>query len=166
MHSTLRLYQIADNYLLALDALADRDDLPAEVINDTMEGLQGAFEDKALNVARYIRNLEAEASAINEAKKRMEARARVTGNQAKRLKSYLRDELKRTGIKIKAPDLALRIQNNPPSVVIDRVDQIPDTFKETETITRVLKAEVGRALKAGEVVAGAHLERTTRLVIT
>jgi len=166
MQNTLRLYDIADNYLQALDGLAELEDMPAEVINDTMEGLQGEFEEKALNIARYIRNLEAEANAIDEAKKRMDSRAKAAGNKAKRLKTYLKTEVERTGIKIKAPDLALRIQNNPPTVMLDDVEQIPEDFKAKETSVRILKAEIGKVLKAGEVVDGAHLERTTRLVIS
>lgn len=165
MKSTLRLYEVADNYLSALNDLAEIEDLPPEAIADTLEALQGEFEDKALNVARYIRNLEAEAFAIEDAKKRMEARARAAANQAARLKAYLKGELERTGLKIKAPDLALRIQNNPPSVVVEDERALPEAFKMTETTVRLLRAEIARALKAGEAVAGARLEQSTRLVI-
>ena len=166
MQNTLRLYEIADNYLAALNDLAELKELPQEAIADTLEGLQGEFEDKALNVARYIRNLEAEASAIEDAKKRMETRAKAASRQAVRLKAYLKAELERTGLKIKAPDLALRIQNNPPSVVVDDQAQVPEQFKATETTTKLLKGEIGKALKAGQAVTGAHLEASTRLVIT
>ena len=165
MKPTLKLYEIADTYLAALDNLADVEDLPPEAIADTLEALQGEFEDKALNVARYVRNLEAEASAIEEAKRRMDTRAKAAARQAAGLKGYLLRELERTGLKIKAPDLALRLQANPPSVVVDDEASIPEAFKQTETVTKILKAELGNALKAGEAVAGAHLERTKRLVI-
>lgn len=166
MKNTLRLYEISANYLSALDGLAELEDMPEDVIADTMEALQGEFEEKALNVARYVRNLEAEAVAIDEAKKRMETRARAAGNQAKRLKDYLKGELERTGIKIKAPDLALRLQNNPARVVVDDSSLLPECFTEEVTTTKVLKGEIGKALKEGEGVAGARLERSRRLVIS
>ncbi len=165
MKATLKLYEISDNYLAALDGLAEIEDLPPEAIADTLEALQGEFEDKALNVARYVRNLEAEASAIEEAKRRMDARAKATARQADRLKDYLKRELERTGLKIKAPDLALRTQNNPPSVMVDDEAKIPAAYKQTETVTKLLRAELGKALKAGQEIAGAHLERSKRLVI-
>ena len=60
---TLKLYDLTADYLEALDTLAEIEDLPPEVIADTLEGISGAWEDKALNVARYVRNLEAEAAA-------------------------------------------------------------------------------------------------------
>lgn len=165
MKPTIKLYDLSADYLAALDALAEIEDLPPEVIADTLEGLAGAWEDKALNVARYVRNLEAEAAAIDEAKKRMEARAKATANQAAHLKAYLKAEMKRTGLKPKAPDLALRLQNNPQSVAIDDAALIPDEYRLTETVETILKAEIGAALKAGEVIPGARLVRSQRLVI-
>jgi hypothetical protein len=162
---TLKLYELSHDYLSALDALAEIEDLPPEAIADTLEGLAGAWEDKALNVARYVRNLEAEAAAIEEAKKRMDARAKATANRAAHLKAYLKAELERTGLKPKAPDLALRLQSNPPAVAIDDADLIPEDYRRTETVTSLLKAEIATALKAGQVIPGARLERSQRLVI-
>jgi hypothetical protein len=162
---SLKLYELSADYLAALDALAEIEDLPPEAIADTLEGLAGPWEDKALNVGRYIRNLEAEAAAIEEAKKRMDARAKATANQAARLKAYLKGELERTGLKPKAPDLALRLQNNPQSVSIDDAALIPEEYRRTETVETILKAEIGAALKAGQAIPGARLVRSQRLVI-
>jgi hypothetical protein len=162
---TLRLYELSADYLDALDALAEIEDLPPEAIADTLEGITGAWEDKALNVARYVRNLEAEAAAIEGARKRMDARAKATANQAARLKAYLKAELERTGLKPKAPDLALRLQNNPQSVSIDDVALIPEDYRRSETVETILRAEIAAALKAGEPIPGARLVRSQRLVI-
>ena len=166
MKATLKLYEISANYLSALEGLAELDDLPEEAIADTLEALQGEFTDKALNVARFIRNLEAEAAAIEEAQRRMAARAKAASNRARRLKDYLKAELERTGLKPTAPDLALRLQKNPPAVVVDDEAKIPQAFKETVTTVKLLKSEIANALKAGEAVAGARLERRSRLVIS
>ncbi len=154
MKATIKLYELSADYLSALDGLSDLDDLPPEAIADTLEGLAGAWEDKALNVARYVRNLEAEAAAIDKARKRMDVRAKSTANQAARLKAYLKAELERTGLKPKAPDLALRLQNNPRSVVLDDMAIIPVDYRRTETVTHILKAEIGARLKAGETIPG------------
>ncbi|NCA72908.1 MAG: siphovirus Gp157 family protein [Sphingobacteriia bacterium] len=162
---TLKLYELSAGYLDALDALAEIEDLPPEAIADTLDGLAGAWEDKALNVARYVRHLEAEAAAIEESKKRMDARGKATAKQAARLKAYLKAELKRTGLKPKAPDLALRLQNNPASVVLDDAALIPDEYRRTETVTTILKAEIAAALKSGKAIPGAHLVHSQRLVI-
>jgi hypothetical protein len=91
--STLRLYEIASDYLLALEELAEMQDLPPEVIADTLEGLRGGFEAKAVNVGAYIRNLQAEAAAIGEARRRMERRQRALQHHATRLAAYLKVEM-------------------------------------------------------------------------
>lgn len=166
MPATLKLYELSDDYLQALDALTAQVELPPEAIADTLEGLTGAWDIKALNVARYVRNLEAEAAAINDAKQRMEARAKAATRQATWLKGYLQGELERTGLQPKAPDLAMRLQSNPPAVVLEDESQIPADYWQTHTVTTLLKAEISAALKGGLAVPGARLVQTRRLVIT
>ena len=91
--STLRLYEIAETYLRALEDLADIEDLPEQAITDTLEGLQGEFEVKAINVAGYIRNIEAEASAVEQARKGMERRQRSLTRHAERLREYVKNHM-------------------------------------------------------------------------
>jgi hypothetical protein len=150
----------------AFDALADREDLPPAAIADTLEGLAGSFADKAVAVAAYLRTLEAEASAIADARSAMERRETALRHHADRLRAYLKAEMERTGLtRVAHPWLALRVQANPPAVVVEDEGMLPARFKEAVTTVKVLKTEIGKALKAGETVFGAHLEQTTRLVI-
>jgi uncharacterized secreted protein with C-terminal beta-propeller domain len=165
--STLRLYQIADAYLLALEALAETEDLAAETIADTLKGWLGTFEQKAVAVAAYIRNLELEAAAVEDARRRMERRQQSLERHAERLRTYLCIEMERTGItKVKSTELMLRTQKNPPSVVIDNDSAIPGAYQQEVITVKLLKAEIGKALKAGQQVPGVHLEQSTRLVIS
>ena len=167
--NTLRLYQIADAYQLALDAMtaqADADGVLPDDLREALNQLEGTFNEKAVNVASYVKSLEAEANAIAEVKKTMERRVTSLSNQALRLRDYLKAEMERTGIlNVNHPWLALRIQVNPPSVVIEDEDRIPDDFKETVSAVKLLKAEIGKALKSGQAVPGARLEQSSRLVI-
>ena len=163
---TLTLYQLADDYLAALDALTASDDFPPEAVAATLAGLAGSFEDKAVNVALYIRTLEAEAAALDEARKALERRATALTHHAERLRAYLKGEMERTGlVRLRPPFPVVRIQANPPGVVIEDERRVPKRFKERVVTVKLLKAEIARALKAGERIAGAHLEQTTRLVI-
>jgi len=171
--STLRLYEIADNYLQALEELAEMEDLPQEVIADTLEGLQGGFEAKAVSVGAYIKTLEAEASAIKEVRESMERRQNALERHAERLREYLKAQMERTGLRhikvpperTKAPCIILRLQANPPSVTIEDEAAIPEHYKQQVIAVKVLKSEIAKALKAGEEVPGARLEQSTRLVI-
>ena len=58
--SNLHLYEIANQYQ-QLKALEDMTDLPAEVIHDTLQALEGELQVKAVNIAKFIENLEASA---------------------------------------------------------------------------------------------------------
>jgi len=110
--------------------------------------------------------LEAEAEAIATVQKTLIARKTALDHHADRLRAYLKTEMERTGLdRVRHPWLTVRVQANPPRVVVEAVTQVPDRFKETVTTVNILKAEIAQALKAGQAVAGAHLEQTTRLVI-
>lgn len=161
------LYKLADEYVTAAQSLADLD-LPDEVIADTLEGMAGAVEVKATNVAMFVRNLEASAEAIKAAEYEMATRRKAIEARAKRIRQYLQDQMTRTGIsKIECPYFKLAIRDNPPAVVIDAEDQIPQEFMrqpETPPPSPDKKA-IADALKAGKEVTGAHLERGQRLEI-
>jgi Gp157 protein len=165
--NNLTLYQISDNYLEALDVLTDPEmDLPIEAISDTLEGLSGELEDKAINVAKFLRNLEATAEAIKNAEAEMARRRKALENRAKWLKDYLKGSMEHTGIsKIECPYFKLAIQKNPAAVSILDEAAIPQRFKEKVITWKISKTAIKEALKTGEVVPGAALVNGTRLAI-
>lgn len=163
----ISLYQLADDFLAQSRALSDMD-LPDEVIADTLESLSGDIEVKAVNVAAFARNLEASAEAIKTAETEMANRRKAIENRAKRIRTYLQEQMTRTGItKIECPYFKLSIRDNPPAVVIDAESQIPQEYmRQPETPPPAPdKKAIAEALKAGKEVSGAHLERGQRLEI-
>jgi hypothetical protein len=163
----LNLFQLSTKYIEALDFLTDPEmDLPIEAINDTLEGLSGVLEDKAINLAKFLRNLEATAEAIKEAEADMAKRRKAFENRVKWLKSYLKDSMENTGItKIECPFFKLSILKNPVSVEVFDENLIPEQFKEPVTTWKIDKNAIKEALKNGETVAGAVLLNGTRLSI-
>lgn len=161
------LYVLANDYRDAALQMADMD-LPANVIADTLEGLAGELEVKATNVAMFIRNLESTAASIKEAEAEMAKRRKALEARADFLHRYLLDNMQRTGIqKIECPYFKLSVRDNPQSVVIDSPDLIPaDFMRQPEPPPPAPdKKAIAEALKAGQDVPGAHLERTQRLEI-
>lgn len=163
--SGFSLYLISNDYLAALDALTGDVDIPPEAIADTMDGIEGEWSDKALNVGRYIRNLEAEADAISVARKAMDDREKAAKAKADRLRAYLLSEIERTGLKAKAPDLAITTAKNPPRVIIEDEDLIPCEYKRSVTTETIDKTAIKTALQSGGFVPGSRVEQSTRLVI-
>jgi hypothetical protein len=161
------LYQLSGDYLAIANKLSDSE-LPAEVINDTLESLSGELEEKCTNVALFVRNLEATAESIKAAEKQMADRRKAIENKADSIRQYLKTNMQRTGItKIESPYFALTIKKNPPSVVIDDPAAIPAEFMVTPPAPPPSpdKKAIGEKLKAGETVPGCHLEQGERLDI-
>lgn len=159
------LYQLADEFIAIAKALADQE-MPEEVIADTLEGASGELEQKAWNIAALILQFDAEATMIKEAEQRMSARRKSLEKRVDWLREYLLVNLLRTGIaEISSPEFVVRVRDNPPRVVLDDEEAIPKAFKQKETIISIRKDEIRRALLAGESVKGAHLERDKRLAI-
>lgn len=166
----MKLYELVGQYR-ALEALESSEDIPPEVIRDTLEGLEGQLQEKATNVALFIRNLVSTADAIYEAANKMRERADRLKARSDALYEYLLFNMQASGIsKIESPYFSLIVKKNPPTVVIDNEADIPSDYKVTPPAPpppppRVDKAEIARAFKAGKVVPGCHVEQRERLEV-
>lgn len=166
----MKLYELVGQYR-ALEALESSDDLPAEVIRDTLDGLEGQLQDKATNVALFCRNLDATVEAIEDAAAQMTARAKRLRARSLSLKGYMLFNLQAAGIsKVESPFFTVRVQKNPPTVIIDSENLIPARFMRKPAPPPPAKefpdkVAIAEAIKAGEEVAGAHLEQYERLEI-
>jgi len=158
----MKLYELSAQYDQALANLSDMD-LPAEVVDDTLEALSGEIEEKAINVAKYYENLLADATAIKEAESKMAARRKVIEKRAASLKSYLKANMERTGItEISCPYFVVKVKKNPPKVVVDDLEAIPLEFKKE--VPAVWRADLPAIKKAGGCT-GARIEQDTRIDI-
>lgn len=163
----LTLYDISNDYRDAVEKLGDLD-LPPEVIADTLEGLRGDLTTKATNVAKFAQNLETLAQQIKDAEAKMAHRRKVLENRAASIRAYIKHCMESAGVsKIECPYFKLSIKKNPPSVVIDNAEEIPETFIRTPPPPppEIDKKAISEALKAGQTIPGAHLDQTTRLEI-
>ena len=150
------LYSISADFHLALRELTELD-LPDEAISDTLEGLKGTFEGKALNVAAYIANLESESDQVEAAEKRMKERKTRLRRDAVRLRMYLLSCLNGMEIEsVKNDELNVKIQKPRKAVVITNEDKIPLCFRRESWTAD--KKQIREALNAGIEIAGATLE--------
>ncbi len=165
----LTLWQLTDQYLQALQVLTADDDIPPEVVRDTLDALAGDLTTKATNVAAYAKHLEGNAELIAAEIGRLKAMQQRVERHAQQLRDYLLGNMQRAGIsKIEAtqsPFFRLSIKRNPPRVVVDYEDMIPGEFLRTKVVTEVARDEIKRAIQAGQDVPGAHLEQIERLEI-
>lgn len=160
------LFQLSAEYRQISDKLHDLD-LDETTIADTLEGVGGELQEKAINVAKFFRNVESDAEQIEAAAKQMLERAKAMRKKADSLKRYLHTNMEKAGItKIDCPYFVISIKQNPVSVAIDDEAEIPDDYmREIPTKFEPDKKLIKSALDEGYNVPGCHLTRSTRLEI-
>jgi FtsZ-binding cell division protein ZapB len=82
------LYEIAGMYRQILDMEPESDDEFGAMMT-ALDELQGELTEKADNIVRYMRNLNAEAEALKAEEAALYKKRRAVENKAERLKAYL-----------------------------------------------------------------------------
>lgn len=161
----LTLYQLTDAYRLALQELAE--DATPEQVHLALAPLEGQIAVKGQNIAAFCLNLEAEAEAIENAARKLKARADSIKRKQEGLRHYLMVNMQALGIsEIKANDGTFRakIVKNPPAVEI--TGQVPAEYERVIPEKREPdKNKIKDDLKAGVIIEGAHLVQSERLKI-
>lgn len=159
------LFELVGDFL-RLYEMADDPDTDPQAFFDTMEGIEGAIEDKADGYACVIAKLNGEAKAIKEQEERLYNRRMAIENNVKRMKENLQDAMELTGkVKFRTTLFNYWVQNNPVSVVLDTddIDSVPSIY--VKTVKDFDKTAIKDAIKNGEDIDFAHLEQTRGLRI-
>lgn len=143
--------------------------LDDETLKNTLDELKLSKEEKLTNIAKYIKNLTADAKALQEEKLKFARRQKVTENKIKNLKKYIDDFIRNTqgegfnSFKFKDVNNTISYRKSQ-SVEIDDIDKINEEFLKIEKTVRD-KRELVKALKNGLTVDGCHLEEKYSLQI-
>lgn len=143
--------------------------LDDETLKNTLDKLELSKEEKLSNIAKYIKNLTADAKALQEEKLKFARRQRITENKIKNLKKYIDDFIRNTqgedfnDFKFKDVNNTISYRKSQ-SVEIDDIDKINEEFLKVEKTVRD-KKELAKALKNGLTVDGCHLEEKYSLQI-
>ena len=165
------LYQLSESKLQALQIIDDMineqcSDVEMQEAYSLLNQLDENFQEKAVNVAMYVRNLETESAAIADAEKAMSARKKALNNKADRLKSYLLSEMQRTQTnQIKCPYFVLSLRKTPASVRIAPNAVIPDFLLAPPKPQEADKRAIKEAIEKGLVIEGVTLESGETLSI-
>ena len=123
-----------------------------------------AIEDKADNYAVIIADLNAQEAKLKTEIDRLTKRRQTLINNDDRMKQSLQQAMETVGKeKMKTDYYSYTIQKNPPKLVLDDEEIVPEDYFVTKR--ELDKALLKDALKAGQEVRGAHLEQTESLRI-
>lgn len=153
----MKLYELTDNYLAVLELAEESDSI---AIKDTLDSIESVIDEKAENIAKLIKSLEATEEALKNEIQRLQQRKTSINNNIRNIKDYLQSEMERSGkMKIKGTLFNIGIQNNPPSLKVVDEKKIPlDYFIEQEP--KLDKALVKEKLRGGEEIEGAEMIQT------
>lgn len=167
----MRLYEISEAYNDFLAAY-ENGDIEESAFADTLESIEGAFEDKAESIACLIKSLDAEVEAIKAEAAKLTDRARVKNNEAERLKAYLAQHMLATNtLKLESPRAKLTFRKSESVEILDELAFIADAQSAgrddllTYKAPTVNRTAIKKAIKAGEPVQGAALVEKQNLQI-
>ena len=140
------LYKLADNYNHVVDMADQLDD---GTLRDTLDSIKDAFDVKAENVAKAVKEIEGQANMIDEEIKRLTKRKTTMKNNAKSMKVYLQEQMERVGTrKVQGELLTVAIQKNAPSVRVIDERKIPEEYFIPQP-TKLDKTQLKTELKNG-----------------
>ncbi|MDT2419479.1 siphovirus Gp157 family protein [Enterococcus avium] len=151
------LYKLSENYNQVIQMADQLDD---GTLRDTLDSINEAFDDKAENIAKSIKEIEGQADIIKAEKERLAKREQAMRNNAKSMKSYLQEQMEAIGKrKVQGELLTVAIQKNAPSVKIESEQYIPEGFYVPQP-SKLDKTQLKNELKNGLEIAGVELVQT------
>lgn len=161
------IYGIATRYanLLSLavdDSMSDKEF--ADSVHDAIDCVEGELEAKCANGVGFLHFLDDKIAAAEAQEKRIKAYKQFLQNRQEVVKKAFIDGLNRIEkSEVITDNGVMKIRKNPPKVVIDCADMIPEKYLGKTITYKPLLMTIKEALKKGENVPGAHLEQGENL---
>lgn len=158
-----KLYEISDQYRKAIESISDDNTEKSKLLDEILE----SFDKKIINYARCLKNLEAEATAIDKEIDAMKIRRIRLSKQFEWLETHAISEISNTGLldPIKCPQFTVKLQDNPVSVDDYDKKKIPEYYKVYKQAVSINKDLIKKDIQQGFNVPGARLIRRKKLVI-
>ena len=167
----MKLYELSKDYENLILAI-ENGDIPEEAVVDTLESITTLLDEKADNIACWIKELTAEAEAIKAEEDKLKARRTAKLNRAERLTNYLAECLTNAGRnKIETARNIISFRKNPPAVVFDDEKAFIEWAQvNADSLLKYGKPTVDRtaikvALDNGAEIEGVRIESKLNLKI-
>ncbi len=159
----MSLYHLSSRYQQLLDLEEYTDEEMQE-----LQALHSDIEDQCIERGKHLRNLEAELSAVTDARKQMQEREKQLAERMERNELRLADIMRSNNIDriTKSPLFPLRVKQNPVSVDVVQLETIPENYwKESipKPVKSIDKTAIKLAIESGTEVPGARLVQKLRV---
>lgn len=163
----ITLHELAEEFIPIKDGLEQMlldGDIDDQAFIDTIEGVSMDIDLKIENTAKFIQHLDNLNAGMTIAIKSISGRKKAVENRIDSLKKYLSGSMDVIGYsKFERPDIRLSFRKSS-AVVIDDESKL-DRFKVKSVSFSYPKAEIKKAIEAGEEIDGAHIQKNKNLVI-
>ena len=110
----MRLYDLTDNYKRVVELLESTDD--REALQDTLDSLEEAFDDKVESIVKLMRSKITEHNAVKEESERLSARVAKMAKEIDWLENYVESQMIATGReKVKSTLFDIKLGLCPPA---------------------------------------------------
>ncbi|HEY5586684.1 MAG TPA: siphovirus Gp157 family protein [Ruminiclostridium sp.] len=114
----MKLYEIRSQYLDCLNRI-ENGEIDEEFIKDTLESLDGDFDEKVNGIACFIKGLEGDITALKSEVDNLRQRADNKAKKADRLRQYIFESMKAVSrVKVETAQNVISVKKNPPRVDI------------------------------------------------
>lgn len=162
----MKLYEITKEYEEILNQVYDDEDNVNQTALIKLEEIKETVQKKAVAVACFIKNMEAEKSSIEEAKKNMMEREKRLKKRVDDMEGYLLHNMQRCGIeRITCPYFEIKLKKCPPSVDVLDEKSLPEEYIRTKVERLPDKIKMKEEMMAGVLIPGAMLKSNLKLDI-
>lgn len=156
----MNLYEIKQSIQEAIDKCVDME--TGEITNpELLDSLNTTLNEKRENIALYIKNLVAEAKAIDDEIKSLTARKKSLNNKVAWLKLYLSSDL--NGNKFETAKVVVSFRKSK-AIEINPDAKIPNEFL-IQQVPKPDKAGLKKAIQAGAVITGVSIIEKSNISI-
>lgn len=158
------LYTIGEQFLEAFSSIEV--DENGEVLDLTpLDQINTAFDEKAENIALYIKNLSAMHTQIKTEEKSLSTRGKIIENKVSRLKGYLSGCMEQVGKdKLETPRCRISFRAST-AVQIVNENSLPKEFVKITEERKPDKTALKQALQEGRTVKGVSLVKNRNIQI-
>lgn len=158
------IYELNKDYA-ELSAMLEAAETPEEIeaIQNTLEMIDLSIEEKIENTAKYMVNVESDIQGLKTEIDRLTKIKKAKENAVERLKNNVEYAMKQKGVEKLEVGTFKAYYKKSESVEITNLDVIPADYTRVEI--KADKVAIKKAIKAGEVVDGAHIQTNMNFYI-
>lgn len=154
----MKLYEIPAEYRKVLEGVQVDEETGEILGTDALVEFAGDLNETIKNTGLYLFELDSEAQQIDAQIKRLKARKDGMTRRADTLKNLMLDAMTSSGLKKVSDPLVTVYLRKSTATIVDEMDILPKDLLRVKVETIPDLIAIGKKLKAGEVVPGAHLE--------